>query len=63
MDELGGAGKLGIKIERPMSERLGFFYYFLVIVSFLFMGFTVWLLVIEWTGMPFPEVFRSLIPS
>ena len=46
--------KLGIKIERPTTEKVSFFYFFLLILSLFFVAFTAWLLILEWTGNPLP---------
>lgn len=50
--------RVGIKIERPPTERIGFFYFFLVIVSLLCIVFTAWLMVWEWMGRPLPQFLK-----
>ncbi|OGX03022.1 MAG: hypothetical protein A3G87_05170 [Omnitrophica bacterium RIFCSPLOWO2_12_FULL_50_11] len=54
--------KLGIRIEPPRTDHVGVLYYLLVIVSFAFVCFATWLLYLEWTGEPLPQVLRALIP-
>lgn len=59
MDEMNPTPGAGVKIEQPeRPERVGFFYSFLLFLSFVLIGFTVWLLVMEWLGMPLPAVLR-----
>jgi hypothetical protein len=59
MDEMNPTVGAGVKIEQPEKpEKMGFFYGFLLFLSFVLIGFTIWLLVMEWLGMPFPAVLR-----
>jgi hypothetical protein len=59
MDEINPTVGAGVKIEQPeRPEKVGFFYGFLLLLSFALIGFTVWLLVMEWLGTPLPAVLR-----
>ena len=59
MDEMNPTAGAGVKIEQPEKpEKIGFFYGFLLFLSFILVAFTLWLLVVEWTGMPLPAVLR-----
>lgn len=62
MAEQVSSEKLGIKIEPPRSNEVGFLYCFLVILSFALLCLAAWLLYLEWTGEPVPQVLRALIP-
>ena len=57
-DELNASAKVGIRIERPSAERVGFFSFFFLITSFVLITFTGWLLVAEWMGIPLPVFLR-----
>jgi len=61
-DEQAVAG-LGVRIERPQEARLGAFFYLLLLTSLTFIGFTIWLLVFEWLGMPLPMYLRTLLAT
>jgi hypothetical protein len=53
-----------VKIEQPeRDEKFGFFYGFLLFLSFILILFTVALLVIEWTQTPFPHFLRIPVGS
>ena len=60
MEELAATSKLGIRIEKPVSERVGIVYYLLLILSSILIGATVWLLALEWFEEPIPSALRSL---
>ena len=50
---------MGVKIEHPEKpEQLGFFYGFLLLLSFVLVGFTLWLLVSESLGQSLPSFLR-----
>ena len=65
MDASQQGPSLRVKIERPQVElkikRLPFIYYFLVMLSFLLISCTLWLLVLEWSGRPLPAFLRLSI--
>ena len=53
--------KMGIKIERPPTEKIGAFHFVLLIISFLLIGFVTWMLLLEWTGTPLPAFLRLAV--
>ena len=53
--------KTGVKIQRPATENVGIFFQFLVLVSILFLGFTGWLLWLEWSNLPLPTFLKNLV--
>jgi len=60
-DELSEA--LGVKVKPPEVERVGGFFYLLLLLSLLLTGFTMWLLTLEWLGTPLPTLFRIFATS
>ncbi|MBI1978063.1 MAG: hypothetical protein HYS55_04860 [Candidatus Omnitrophica bacterium] len=50
--------KLGVKIERPNPESIGLFFIFLAVLSLMLIGFSLWLLVLEWLGQPLPGFLK-----
>ncbi len=59
MDQLPeGPPKIGIKIERPTTEKIGFFYFLLLFTALFCILFTASLLILEWTGKPFPHFLK-----
>ena len=50
--------KLGIKIEKPPTQKVGFLYFFLLLVSLFCILFTAWLLYLEWTGKALPQFLK-----
>ena len=61
MEQPETAGRLGIRIEKPPTEKMNFLYLFLLTVSFVFVGFTIWLLALEWTQTPLPPFLRQIV--
>ena len=57
-DVLNYAGKLGIKIEKPPTQKIGFIYFFLLMISLLCILFPAWLLYLEWKGKPLPQFLK-----
>lgn len=58
MESTQSSTKLGIKIERPGGEKLGFIYLLLAILALLFALSTLALLALEWTGQPLPAFLK-----
>ena len=59
MSEMNPMTGSGFKIEQPEGpEKVGFLYAFLLLLSFMLIGFTIALLVMEWLGMSLPTVLR-----
>ena len=50
--------KVGVRIERPTPEKVNPFYLILLLFSFFLIAVTVWLLILEWTGEPFPAFLK-----
>ena len=64
MDETNPAAGARVKIEQPEKpEKIGFFYGFLFLLSFVLISFTLWLLVAEWTGVPLAAFLRIPVGS
>ena len=59
MEEIDPLAMTRVKIEKPVKqEGLGFFFGLLLLLSFIFILFTILLLVMEWTGIPLPTYLR-----
>ena len=63
MEQPETPGRLGIRIEKPPTEKISFPYLFLLVMSLILVGFTVWLLALEWTQTPLPSFFRYVVAS
>lgn len=57
----GKPAKPGIKIQKPIDIKIHPIYILMAVISFIAIGFTVWLLVYEYLGMPTPAWLRSLL--
>ena len=55
--------RVGIRIERPPSEKIGSVYFLLMLASLILIGFTAWLLALEWTGTPLPASLKLAVGS
>ncbi|MBI4373126.1 MAG: hypothetical protein HY585_05315 [Candidatus Omnitrophica bacterium] len=58
MEPSESPAKPSVRIERPTPEKISSFFVFLLLVSFFLIAFTVWLLVLEWTGEPLPPFLK-----
>ncbi len=51
-----------VKIEKPTESDVSVVYGVLVFLSFCLIAFTLWILILEWTGSPLPIFLRLLFP-
>lgn len=56
-------GKLGIRIEKPISAKMNPIFPLLLCISFALIGLTAWLLVLENLGEPPPAWLRKLLET
>lgn len=55
------APKISLKIEKPRDQKIHSFFNVLLIVSFLFVAGTLWVLALEYLHLPEPEWLRESI--
>ena len=55
--------KLGIKIEKPIDAKIHPIFPLLLMVSFVFIGGTLWLLSLEYFGEPPAAWLRSMLEN
>ena len=55
--------KLGIKIEKPVDVGIHAIYILFLFFSFLLIGLTIWLLVLEYLGESPPTWLRALLEN
>ena len=63
MEQSETPGRLGIRIEKPPTEKISPIYLILLLTSLVLVGFTVWLLALEWTQTPLPASLRHIVAS
>lgn len=56
---MGAAPRIGVKIEKPRLEALHGFFNILLLVSFLLIAGTLWLLAAEYLHLPLPEWIKQ----
>ncbi len=55
--------RLGIQIEKPQHQSVHGLLYFFLIVSFLFVLCTIWLLTLEYFERPLPTWMQGFLSS
>ena len=59
----GAEPRLGIKIEKPLDVKIHFIFPMLLVISFVLIGATLWLLGLEYLGQPPVGWLRSFLEN